>query len=56
MDSTSIELTSDITTWSEFTETTALTSTSDKMKKIRHDIEPPLLIARKTVPFGSGIV
>jgi hypothetical protein len=50
---TSASVKSDLTTWSEYTETTEATSTMDKWKELRERLEPLLLIARMTTPFHT---
>ena len=45
---------SDLTTWSEMTETTEATSTLAKWVELREKCEPLLIIARNTTPFRTG--
>ena len=45
---------SDLTTWSEMTETTEATSSMAKWVELREKCEPLLIIARNTTPFRTG--
>ncbi len=48
------DLTSDLTTWSEYTEATDATSEADRWREFRIKCEPLLLIARMSTPFIDG--
>ena len=53
-ESTSVEVTSEWTTWSEYTETLEITSEADKWRELRFKLEPIIIIARTTTPFLTG--
>ena len=50
----SFDITSDVTTWSEGTESTDVTSESEKWLELREKLEPLLVVARMTTPFLTG--
>ena len=54
VDSTSVEVTSEWTTWSECTETLEVTSEADRWRELRFRLEPVIIIARTTTPFLTG--
>ena len=53
-DSTSLDITSEFTTWSEATETLEVTSEADRWRELRFRLEPVIIIARTTTPFLTG--
>ena len=52
--SAAVPTVSDLTTWSEQTETTEATSSMAKWVELREKCEPLLIIARNTTPFRTG--
>ena len=50
----SVDLTSDLTTWSEVTEVTEAHSEAEKWRELREKVEPLLIVARMTTPFLTG--
>ena len=53
--SAAVPTVSDLTTWSEQTETTEATSSMAKWVELREKCEPLLIIARNTTPFCTGM-